>query len=367
MTTPMAHWKQFLIAGLIIAAGSMFWLEREAVLSNLGLDPAINEVRRDRGAGVPVIVERVTLDRDDLTLEAVGTGRAQRSVMLRPEVAGKVVEIPMLAGQPYAAGDVLLRLDDEDERLAVQLAETRLQEALRVQQRFDRLQTSGSAPASRFDEARTAAQIASLELERAREALTKRILRAPFDGVAGIGDIDTGARIDTDTEIASFDDRSTILVEFELPEALLSRLQTTSTVSATTPAVPGEQFQGSVVAIDTRIAAASRTVKVRVAFTNQRDLLRPGASFIVRLDLPGGSYPVVPELAVLFSRGSLLVWRVVDGKAEQVQVRMVRRRDGAVLVDGPLNPGDAVVVEGTQRLAPGKAVRVMDGLGGETS
>lgn len=159
--------------------------------------------------------------------------------------------------------------------------------------------------------------------------MTKRVLRAPFDGVAAIGDLDEGASIDTDTEIARFDDSSVILVEFDLPEALIARIGPGTIVTATTPAAPGERFAGRVVAIDMRIASSSRTVRMRIAFANDDGRLWPGASFIVRPELPGESYPVVPELAVIFSRGSLLVWRAVDGKAEQVRVRMVRRRDGA--------------------------------------
>lgn len=367
MPGQVAWWKQVLTVALLLAAGGGAWHEQDAILAAIGLEAPASERRQSRGEGVPVIVAEVRTARDDLVLEAVGTGRAQRSIVLRPEASGKIVEIALEAGQAYAQGEVLLRLDDVDQRLAVDLAETRLREAERVRDRVAQLQTSGNAAEARFDEARTAAEIAALEVERAREALTKRVVRAPFDGVAGIGDLDIGAWVSPDTEIASFDDRRMLLVEFDLPEALLARVRPGTVVSAATPTVPGERFEGSVVAIDTRVAQSSRTIRVRVALPNPDDLLRPGASFTVRLDLAGESYPVVPELAVLFSRGSLLVWRVTDGKAEQVEVRMVRRRDGEILVDGPLAEGDAVVIEGTQRLAPGKAVRVLQKSVGEPS
>jgi Membrane-fusion protein len=111
-----------------------------------------------------------------------------------------------------------------------------------------------------------------------------------------------------------------------------------------------------VVALDSRLDVNSRTARVRVALPNPDDALRPGASFAVRLELPGDVHPVVPELAVQFSRGDVYVWRVVDGAAEKVEARLVGRRDGDVLLDGPLQPGDRVVVEGAQRLSPGRAV-----------
>jgi RND family efflux transporter MFP subunit len=353
------------VAACLVVAAGLLWQYREPVQAMLGLRTGgIERAATEREAGVPVIAAPVRIAEDDLVLEAVGTGRAHRSVALRSETEGTVVDAPLAAGERYRAGDVLVRLDDTDERLAVELAETRLAEAERVRERFRQLQDTGAAAQARLDEVRTAAEIARIELEAAREELRERTIRAPFDGVAGLSEIDVGDWIDSDVEIASFDDRSVLLVEFELPEALLARVRPGTTVTASTPAAGGRRFEGSVAAIDSRIAEASRTARVRVAIPNPEDRLRPGASFTVRLDLPGESFPVVPELALQFSEGALHVWRI-DGEAvEPVEVRLVRRREGEVLVEGPLDDGDLVVVEGTQRLAPGQPVRIVRTLDG---
>ncbi|MEL6575267.1 MAG: efflux RND transporter periplasmic adaptor subunit, partial [Pseudomonadota bacterium] len=167
-------------------------------------------------------------------------------------------------------------------------------------------------------------------------------------------------------EIARYDDRSVILVEVDIPEIALPRIRLGLAVSATTPSVPGQRFEGTVEAIDSQVDASNRTARLRVAIPNPDDTLRPGASFTVRLALPGDRYPSVPELAVQFSRGTVHVWRVAEGKAEKVPVEMVARRDGRVLVNGPLAPGERVIVEGTQRLRPGRAVSVQQDAGGET-
>jgi multidrug efflux pump subunit AcrA (membrane-fusion protein) len=68
----------------------------------------------------------------------------------------------------------------------------------------------------------------------------------------------------------------------------------------------------------------------------------------------------VPELALQWGRDGAHVWVVRDGQALQVPVRLVRRLDGSVLVDGALQPGEPVVVEGVQRLRPGRAVSVLE-------
>jgi len=198
-----------------------------------------------------------------------------------------------------------------------------------------------------------------LELAQARQRLTTRSIRAPFDGVAGLTEVEVGAWVDTGIAIARYDDRSAIVVEFDLPEALLERVSLGMPLAVTTPSAARQSFTGMVAAVDNRVDAVSRSIRVRAEVPNPDDQLRPGASYIVRLNFPGKTYARTPELAVQYSRSSLHVWRVADDKVERVPVRLVRRLDGAVLVDGDLAAGDLVVIEGTQRLRPGVAVQVL--------
>lgn len=368
MRGPIGMWKQLVMAALLLGGGWMLWSGQGRLRDALGIAAETGpQANGRRSTGAPVIVAPVGMARDDLVIEVVGTGRAQRSVTLRPEAEGKVAEVALAAGQRYTAGEVLLRLDDSDQRLTLALAETRLAEAERVRARYTRLKGSGTAATATLEEAVMAAEIARIELERARDALAKRVLRAPFAGVAGLPSVEVGDWVDTGDEIAAYDDRSVLLVEFELPEAYLGRIATGLPVRAHTPAFRDRVFEGGVSAIDSRVNATSRAARVRIAIPNQEDLLRPGASFAIALELAGGRFPLVPELAVQFSRGALHVWRVSGGKAEQVPVRLVRRRAGEVLVEGPLAEGDRVVVEGTQRLGPGKPVTVIEAPAGGAS
>lgn len=309
----------------------------------------------------PVIAAQVGQAEDQLTYELAGTGRALRSVMLRSKGAGLVTSALFSAGADFEAGDVLMRLDDHDQRNALALADARLAEAQRVLERQEKLIATGASTGARVDEARTAAEIAKLEVEAARRALDDRTMRAPFNGVTGLAQVDVGDRVESDASIASFDDNSAILVEFELPESLLSRISSGLGVSASTPAWPNRRFEGEVSAIDTRVDPTSRTARVRILLPNDEGLLRPGGSFTVRLELPGETYPTVPELALQFSRGGLQVWRVVGDEVEPVELRMIRRRAESVLVEGGLTPGDTVVIEGTQRLSSGRKVRIVAG------
>jgi len=357
---------QIVICAGLIAGAIELWEHRAQFLAAASLAPAGGDAseaaaQTDPAAkGAPVIVAAVDEQADNLVLETVGTGRARRSISLRAEAEGKIVSMALAAGRRFDEGEEMLALENTDQRLALELAEAQLAEAGRVLDRLEALEIRAITSEARLTEVSTAQEIARIERDQAAEALGDRVLRAPFAGVSGLPTVEIGDRIDTETVIASFDDRSEILVGFDLPEAYAGRLEPGGYVSARTPAYPDQRFDGRVDAIDSRVDPVSRSLRVRVALPNAADRLRPGASFVVRIELPGDRYPVVPELALQFSREGPFVWTVRGGQAERVPVSLIRRRAGEVLVDGPLEPGEAVVVEGVQRLREGREVEVIN-------
>jgi multidrug efflux pump subunit AcrA (membrane-fusion protein) len=96
---------------------------------------------------------------------------------------------------------------------------------------------------------------------------------------------------------------------------------------------------------------------VQARIDNPNDMIRPGGSFQVQLAFMGEAYPIVREVAVLWSRDGAYLWRITEGRAEKVFVRLVRRDKGRVLVNGDLRRGDLIVVEGVQGLRLGQKVR----------
>lgn len=361
-----SFWTQAILSLSLLGLAGLGWHFRADLMSVWASGTAGQPENRAPAAesgGPPVIVAEVRSTQDDLTFSAIGTGFALRSVTLRAPSAGAVTELAIAPGRKFSAGDTLMQLDDTDQRLAVALAEARLERATSVRDRYRSLQDTGTAATARLEEAQTAFKVAQIELEQARADLDDRTLRAPFDGVSGLATVEAGDRVSADEAISSFDDRTRILVEFDLPEGLLGRVRTGLGITAETPAVEGQSFEGEISEIDSRVESGTRTARVRAAIENEGDLLRPGLSFALHLELPGATYPAVPELALQFSRGSLFVWRVTDKTAEQVPVRLVRRRAGQVILDGPLAEEDRVVVEGTQRLRPGVEVNVLNAPG----
>jgi len=362
---PLSIWLQVAVCSGILIAGYAALQGSDTFRQLVGLEansvqPGEQSPSRSEGRpGVPVIVSPVMEVDDTLTYATVGTGIASRSVMLRSEVEGNIKSSMLASGKRFARGDILLELDDRDQLLALRLAETRLEKADRDRDRLEDLRKRGITPETVYQEAVTKAALALLELEQARAAVEDRQLLAPFDGVSGLPSVEAGDHVETGTELASFDDRQNLMVEFDLPESLLTRVSEGDEVSGTTPGVPGKTFIGIVDAIDSRIDPEKRSVRVRVKIPNEDDLLRPGASFSITIDLKGSPYPAVPELALQFTSGALYVWKIEGDTSEKVEVALIRRRAGRVLLDGALSQGDLVAVEGMQRLSPGRSVQIL--------
>jgi RND family efflux transporter MFP subunit len=337
------------VLAALLAAG-WIWLTGSQDAAESG------EAKGKLAAATLVLVEALELAEDRVVVRAVGTGEALKSAAIHPSVAGEVVEVGFAADQRVEAGTVLVRLDDKHQQLAVRLIEVALGEAKREVARLERLAPSGHVTQVRLETAKAALKSASLRLAQAKADLADRTVTAPFDGVIGMTEIDTGDRVTDDTMIATLDDRSVILVDFTLPEDYAGRIRVGDPVTVRPWTMPEREIEGRVSATGSRIEPTSRSLRVRAQIPNPDDTIRPGTSFEVELAFTGRSYPRVREVAVLWSRDGAYLWRANGGKAEKVFVELVRRDRGRVLVAGRLRAGDLIVVEGVQGLRAGQAL-----------
>lgn len=342
---------QLAITVVLIAVAAAGWL---ALSSWEGGAQSAKRGQRGAGKGTLVLVEPLALAKDQLTLRIVGTGEALQSAEIHPTVSGEVVAVLFKADQRVKKGTPLVRLDDAHERLAVRLAEVALQEAKRQADRYKKLAPGGSIPVARMETALTEFESAAVRLEQAKANLADRTVKAPFDGIIGLTRIDVGDRVTDDTMIATLDDRSVLLVEFVVPEEYAGKIKVGGAVTVRPWMDQDRVMEGSISAVDSRIDQATRSLRVQARIPNPDDAIRPGTAFDVRMTFVGKPYPRVREVAVSWSGDGAYLWRAANGKAEKVYVKLVRREEGHILIDGPLKPGDLVVVEGVQGLREGQ-------------
>lgn len=311
----------------------------------------VSRVAVDRG--VPVIVEPLRFERARTRAEAVGTSRAVLSAEIHPATSGEVTGVNFEPGHYVREGDVLVELDRRKETLAVEQAALQLEDAERLYDRYRRSAGSGAVVPTVVDAARTAVELARVELRRARIALQDRSIIAPFDGFVGSTDIDRGDRVTPDTLVTTLDDRSRLFIRFDIPEVFIGELDPGDEVALETWGPSGPRAMGKIVDIGSRIDPQTRTFTVRAQVENVGDRLRPGMSFRVGVDVEGEIFAVIAETGVQWGTEGAYVWSIDDGKAARKAVRIIERREGRALVDGDLASDDIIVVEGVQRMREG--------------
>lgn len=307
------------------------------------------------GRATLVAVDEVVVGTVNDRLSAIGSGEAIQSVVVMPQSSGTISEIMVVSGQKVKRGQVLARLDDDEQIIERDKAQVALKSAQEKSASYSNLRS-----VSRLDvfDAQIAEQAAKLALSTAELNLKRRDIVAPIDGIAGIVAVNIGDNVTTQTSIVTIDDRSAILVDFWAPERFAVAIEPGQPVEVTSIARPGQVFGGKIEAIDNRVDPASRTMRIRARVENPDDVLRAGMAFGVSMRFPGESYASVDPLAVQWDGEGSYVWVVKDGKSTKTRVRVVQRNPDAVLVEGALTQGDKVVTEGLQRVREGGTVRI---------
>ncbi len=362
----------FLIA--IVIGGWVLYRHPEMILGG----EAIEQAAGPAGSGGPgaggrpafgggptlVVTAPVEMVETGTDIRAIGTAAAAREVVLYPQVTGIVTEVDFTPGRPVKAGSPLIKLDDADQKIAVELATLALDSAQEAVDRAERLSKSGNVTAVTLSDAKTAQQKAAIDLRSAQIELAKRTIKAPFDGVIGLTDISVGDLVNSSTKIATVADMSSVTVSFEVPERAVGEVAVGQDVSATAASLPGVTINGKLSTIDNRVDPTTRTLKVEASLPNEAADLRPGMAINIAFSIPGTKRPSVPSLAIQWDRDGSFVWAVDGDSVKRMPVQIVARRSGDVTIAGDVAQGDEVVVEGVLRLRNGQKVRRVDDNGG---
>lgn len=386
----MGFLRQAILSLVVLGAAVALWiiyvpsampmLDRVGLLAPLGLSPpapapgAADAAGGAAGRGgtgggrggqaVPVVALAAGSSEIDASVSAIGDGRALHSVVVVPESSGQLTAVNFTSGNRVEAGAVLATLDDEAERIARDKAQLVLADARDKADRLTKLQSSGAASATAISDALLAVRTAELALHQAEFDLSRRRILAPISGWIGLRSAEVGDQVTPSTQLAQIDDRSSILVNFRIPERYVTMVAEKMPLTAEPLSMPGRCFQGVVRALDNRVDPASRTLLVEAELLNADDSLRAGMAFSIHMSFPGEVYPSVNPLAIQWGSDGSFVWVVRDGKAARVPVRIMQRNSDSVLVAGTLAAGELVVTEGVQLLRPGAQVAVQEAEGG---
>lgn len=322
------------------------------------------------GAGGPAAVEVAKAEAQRLTddVQALGTLKSRQSVVVRPEVSGRIAKLGFADGQPVKRGQLLVQLDDTLQQAQLHQAEAQASIARANLQRSRELLAQGFVSQSAVDQNAANVEVGQAQVALAQAQLARMKVLAPFDGTAGIRVVDVGAYVKDGADIVGIEDLSSLVVEFSLPERFVDRLRVGQPVDVSLDALPGRPFKGRIVALDSQVDRNGRALLVQARVDNTGALLRPGmfARPRVVFAVREGAV-VVPEEALVPQGARQLIFKVVDGAdgkkvSQRLEAKVGLRLPGKVEILEGLVVGDIVVTAGHARLLRGDAtpLRIVD-------
>lgn len=360
--------------GIAAASGVAWWYQNKTpaagTANRSGAAATGNGAPAAGGPARPVTVEvaRVQIMRLSDDAQAVGSLRSRQGVMLRPEVSGRITQLNFRDGERVRKGQLLVQFDDQLPLAQVKQSQAELSIAQANHKRNQELQAQNFISQRTVDESAANLEVAQAKLALAQAMAARLKIVAPFDGIAGIRNVNVGDYLKDGTDIVNLEDIDTVFVDYRLPERFQTQVRRGQKAQIELDALPGRRFEARVEAVDPLIDANGRSIGVRASITNKQLLLRPGMfARVVTVFGVRERARVVPEEAIVPQGGRVFVIKLVPGPdndtlvSQRVEVRVGIRRPGQVEILEGLKEGDTVVTAGQQRLQrDGSPVKVLD-------
>ncbi len=246
--------------GIVGASILAWWLQNPKVEVSANVPSGV------RPTGVEIgQVKKMTL-RDDT--EAVGTLRSSQNVMLRPEVAGRVLSLGFADGARVRAGQVLVQMDDTLQRAEVQQTLAQLSVAKANHKRNQELVAQNFLAQRALDESSAALQVADAQFGLSCARLERMRLIAPFNGVVGIRNVNIGDYVKDGADLINLENIGSLYVDYRLPERFQAKVQLGQTIEVKLDAFAGRLFKAKVEAVDPLIDPNGRSIGVRAVLAN---------------------------------------------------------------------------------------------------
>jgi membrane fusion protein (multidrug efflux system) len=244
-------------------------------------------------------------------LSAVGTLRAVRGADLALDVAGLVTKVNLKSGDEVKEGEVLLQLRDSED--VAQLHQLEAAAAL-ANVTFDRARQQLAVQAiskADYDAASADLKAKQAAVQQQQVNVSKKQLRAPFSGRAGIITVNPGAYLNSGTTIVTLQQLDPIFVDFHLPQRNLAELKVGQKVTLKLDAFKGKTFEGTLSAISPKVDNDTRNVQVEASVPNPDKLLTPGMFADVNVDVGGEErHLTLPQTAVVYNPYGATVYLV---------------------------------------------------------
>ncbi|MGV6987921.1 efflux RND transporter periplasmic adaptor subunit [Testudinibacter sp. P80/BLE/0925] len=331
----------------------------------------------------PVTVTTLQTQQWTPAIEATGIIRPNQGAMLSSQAAGTVKTIFVEAGQQVKKGDLLIELDSDVEKANLAAYQAQLTSVQANYQRYVTLFRSKSVSQSDLDNAESSYKALVANIESAKATIARRQIYAPFDGIAGIVQVNVGEYVTNGQAMVRVEDISTAKIDFSIGQNNLENLFIGQKVTAVVDAFAGETFAAKISAIEPAITSTSGLIDLQATVEDSRDKLLSGMFARVRVALTTEyDQLVLPQVAIAYNMYGESVYRLTalsdEDKEKYAGNKNLDKMYRAYLVTvktldrsgiyshlekGPLQFGDIIVTGGQQRLSNGSLVVVSDKAG----
>ncbi|HAT42666.1 MAG TPA: multidrug transporter subunit MdtA [Rheinheimera sp.] len=346
---------------------------------------------RGMGGGMwnaPVPVRVVPVESGDLKLQfkTIGTAVALNTVVVQSRVSGPLLALKFTEGQKVQAGEVLAQIDPALYQVKLAQAEGQLQQNLAQLKNaeadlalYAQLKEKNSISRQQYNAQQALvnqlrgslksneAQVAAAKLE-----LSWTQIKAPISGRTGLRKVDVGNLVQANNAdgLVTITQSEPIYVSFSIPEAQLQALRVAVkqaqegggklAVEAWDRAEQQLLSRGELTTLDNQIDVATGTLKLKAEFANADGSLFPNQFVNVRLTIAEKTNAMtIPQDAVQYSAEGPFVYVIVDKKAEKRPLTLGVADNGRIEILKGLQAGEQVVMEGLDRLRPGREVEVL--------
>jgi len=302
------------------------------------------------------------------SISSVGSLVAINGADISAEVSGIVDSINFKSGDNVPAGALLVTLrPNNDNAVLAQLQATAQLDRVNYGRDEKQLKADAVSQAT-VDSDQAALQSAVAQVQAQQALMAEKEIKAPFAGTLGIRQVDVGQYLAAGTEIVTLQQLNPLFVDFYLPQQAISQISVGQKLTVDIDAFPGQDFSGTIVALNSAIDTATRTVQVRAILPNDNLALRPGMFATVNIAV-GQPQTVItlPQTAITYNPYGDTVYTVAPGKgadgkqeliAAQKFVQIGDTRGDQVAVLKGVSEGDEVVTAGQLKLRNGASVVV---------
>ena len=284
-------------------------------------------------------------------LELSGNIIANDAIEVRPQISGRVVYLNIPEGKFVKAGTVLAKIYDEDLQAQLTKLKVQLDLANLNEKRQKQLLSINASNQSDYDFVANHIQSIYADIEYQKRLIDKTVIKAPFDGVAGLRKISLGAFVNPETNIVSFQSDKKLKVDFEIPSKYLKNIHLEKKIKLTVESNPNQMY-ATIYAIEPLVSSTSQNLKVRCRLEGNESV-SIGDYCKINIDVNENKKGIfVPSEAIIPEANSKKLVVVKNGRAVYTPVETGFRTDRVVEIIKGISYGDSIIVVGTLSVRP---------------